>query len=306
MRRISGIIIRQLDDGMRQTTGLQIAFKNSDGHVLEYNLDSRLYLKFRGHPHSAMSLAHTFPFHSPKLAVMHRAVVAHIQSADYKFELPLLSQEIWERICDDPQERKRLEFVGDSRIGSFVSEELYKCRPSEGPGFYTVSYFSALLHMPVIHDSWSVCTFSPHSQRNICAHYVQSRLPRYQKSCQTSRGRSGNHNSGILYWAGPWSFSILCQTIFCPSHSDCQQSIWWISVCRLLFSLWNLFLHEMIVARAKRTDEGRNTSWMFRVSCITQDHLKFTSVSHRSYVVLRLGLAFFDSNSIYVVPIHMV
>ena len=94
-----------------------------------------------------MSLAHTFPFHSPKLAVMHRAVVAHIQSADYKFELPLLSQEIWERICDDPQERERLEFVGDSRIGSFVSEELYKCRPSEGPGFYTVSNLSANLHV---------------------------------------------------------------------------------------------------------------------------------------------------------------
>ncbi|KAF8202850.1 ribonuclease III domain-containing protein [Pholiota molesta] len=48
-----------------------------------------------------------------------------------------LSQASWDIVLHDSRERERLEFLGDALIGASISEELFRCWPNEGPGFYT-------------------------------------------------------------------------------------------------------------------------------------------------------------------------
>lgn len=79
-----------------------------------------------------------FPFRDPQTDYLHRKVVAEIQHSDYHFHLPYLNETSWSTICNNASERERLEFVGDALIGAFIAEELYKQRPNEGPGYYTV------------------------------------------------------------------------------------------------------------------------------------------------------------------------
>lgn len=79
-----------------------------------------------------------FPFKDPQADYLHRKVVAEIQSPDYHFGLPHLTEPSWSTICNNASERERLEFVGDALIGAFIAEELYKQRPDGGPGYYTV------------------------------------------------------------------------------------------------------------------------------------------------------------------------
>ena len=85
-----------------------------------------------------MKLKSAFPFKDPQTDRLHRGVVAKIQSSDYDFQLPLLNDKSWSTICDNAQERERLEFLGDALIGAYIAEELYRQRPDGGPGYYTV------------------------------------------------------------------------------------------------------------------------------------------------------------------------
>jgi len=86
--------------------------------------------------HSTMKL---FPF-KDGCDAMQRALVGHLNDPNYAFSLPNLASHSWNLILNDRQEMERLEFLGDALIGAFVSEELLRLRPNEGPGFYTVSY----------------------------------------------------------------------------------------------------------------------------------------------------------------------
>ncbi|KAF8971406.1 ribonuclease III domain-containing protein [Flammula alnicola] len=107
-----------------------------------------------------MSLRHAFPFTNPLADKMQRSVVGVIESPDFVFELPDLSSASWEVICNNNRERERLEFLGDSLIGAFVSGELFLRWPNEGPGFYTVarsvltanSTFAHLMYKLGFHD----------------------------------------------------------------------------------------------------------------------------------------------------------
>ena len=78
---------------------------------------------------------------------MQRELVAFVGTPAFAFELPPLSDASWNRICNDCQERERLEFLGDALISASISEELFRCRPQETPGFYTVcSLFLYVFH----------------------------------------------------------------------------------------------------------------------------------------------------------------
>lgn len=85
-------------------------------------------------------MAPLFPFTNPKCHFMQRAVVSFIESPKFFFRLPALTNRSWTLVNNPSAERERLEFLGDALIGSCISEELFRCRPHEGPGFYTVSY----------------------------------------------------------------------------------------------------------------------------------------------------------------------
>jgi len=69
---------------------------------------------------------------------MQRDLVALLRTPEFAFELPLLGDVSWNLICNDRQERERLEFLGDALISASISRELFRCRPDESPGFYTV------------------------------------------------------------------------------------------------------------------------------------------------------------------------
>ncbi|KAF9481023.1 ribonuclease III [Pholiota conissans] len=78
-----------------------------------------------------------FPFSDRISDSMQRRVVSVIQSPQFIFELPSLSTASWNMILYDGHRRERLEFLGDALIGASISEELFRCWPNEGPGFYT-------------------------------------------------------------------------------------------------------------------------------------------------------------------------
>ncbi|KAF8905504.1 ribonuclease III domain-containing protein [Gymnopilus junonius] len=78
-----------------------------------------------------------FPFTDPRCHLMQRAAVALIESPKFFFTLPALTHKSWTLVNTPSAEKQRLEFLGDALIGSCISEELFHCRPHEGPGFYT-------------------------------------------------------------------------------------------------------------------------------------------------------------------------
>jgi hypothetical protein len=94
-----------------------------------------------------------FPFVDPKSDRMQRRVVSVIQHPHFVFGLPSLSQASWDIVLHDSRERERLEFLGDALIGASISEELFRCWPNEGPGFYTVSNWASFFcHTILIFD----------------------------------------------------------------------------------------------------------------------------------------------------------
>lgn len=89
-----------------------------------------------------------FPFQKGTLPdSIQRHVVGKINSSDFVFELPPLSEGAWSSICNNSAERDRLEFVGDALMSGAVSEELYRIRVEGSPGFYTVGFFFNLLSL---------------------------------------------------------------------------------------------------------------------------------------------------------------
>lgn len=87
-----------------------------------------------------------FPFNKGTVSdSIQRHVVEKINSSDFVFELPPLSDAAWFSICNNSAERDRLEFVGDALMSGAVSEELYRIRVQGSPGFYTVGFFRPTL-----------------------------------------------------------------------------------------------------------------------------------------------------------------
>lgn len=101
-----------------------------------------------------------FPFKDPLCDAMQRNLVTSVRTPEFVFELPLLSDASWDVICNNPEERERLEFLGDSLISASISRELFRCRPRETPGFYTKarsvltanSTFAHLMHKLGFHN----------------------------------------------------------------------------------------------------------------------------------------------------------
>ncbi|PPQ62847.1 hypothetical protein CVT24_000541 [Panaeolus cyanescens] len=79
-----------------------------------------------------------YPFHKDsRLKNVHHSLLTHVHSSHFALILPSLSTDKWSLILSNPDERERLEFVGDRIIGAIVAQELYKLKPKQGPGFYT-------------------------------------------------------------------------------------------------------------------------------------------------------------------------
>ena len=93
-------------------------------------------------------MQHMFPFKDSLCDAMQRDLVALVRTPEFAFELPLLGDVSWNLICNDHQERERLEFLGDALISASISRELFRCRPDESPGFYTVG---SLIFSPPFH-----------------------------------------------------------------------------------------------------------------------------------------------------------
>ena len=81
-----------------------------------------LQLGFDSLPQACMA---AFPFNKGTVSdSIQRHVVEKINSSDFVFELPPLSDAAWSSICNNSAERDRLEFVGDALMSGAVSEEL--------------------------------------------------------------------------------------------------------------------------------------------------------------------------------------
>ncbi|CAA7258666.1 unnamed protein product [Cyclocybe aegerita] len=101
-----------------------------------------------------------FPFSDLLCDAMQRSLVSLIMNPACLFLLPTLTDRTWDLICNNEEERERLEFLGDALVGASVSEELFRCRPHEGPGFYTKarnvltanSTFAHIMHKLGFHD----------------------------------------------------------------------------------------------------------------------------------------------------------
>lgn len=100
-------------------------------------------------------MGHGTPFEKDGLLKeMHRSILDHIRRPSFSFALPQLNAEAWKIICTDPRARERLEFLGDSLVGTQVSEGLLQHWPSEAPGFYTVCFFIINGELPCAHKSF--------------------------------------------------------------------------------------------------------------------------------------------------------
>ncbi|KAF9015085.1 ribonuclease III domain-containing protein [Cyathus striatus] len=102
-----------------------------------------------------------FPFiRDLRLDFIHRQVVQKIYDPTYEFNLPQLSEKMWDIVCGSDNEMERLEFVGDALMSAAVAEELYAAYKQMSPGFYTRtssvltanSTFAHLMHKAGFHN----------------------------------------------------------------------------------------------------------------------------------------------------------